>query len=42
MAKQEKSDGVVFDVVEGSGHHIQNDLYWEDAARKISEFIEQL
>lgn len=33
---------VTFEVVEGSGHHIQNDLYWEDGARKILKFLEQL
>lgn len=33
---------VTFEVVEGSGHHIQNDLYWEDGAAKILKFLEQL
>lgn len=33
---------VTFEVVEGSGHHIQNDLYWEDGAGKILKFLEQL
>ena len=33
---------VTFEVVGGSGHHIQNDLYWEDGAGKILKFLEQL
>ena len=34
--------GVGFEVVMGSGHHLQNDLYWEDCAEKILAFVEQL
>ncbi|KAH7395560.1 Alpha/Beta hydrolase protein [Cadophora sp. MPI-SDFR-AT-0126] len=37
-----EEDGVGFEVVLGSGHHVQNDLYWEDCAGKILEFVEQL
>ncbi|KAH9213717.1 Alpha/Beta hydrolase protein [Leptodontidium sp. 2 PMI_412] len=33
---------VGFEVVMGSGHHLQNDLYWEDCAGKILVFVEQL
>ena len=35
-------DGVGFEVVMGSGHHLQNDLYWEDCAEKVLAFVEQL
>ncbi|KAK0106284.1 hypothetical protein ONS96_003924 [Cadophora gregata f. sp. sojae] len=37
-----EEDGVGFEVVMGSGHHVQNDLYWEDCAQKILKFVEQL
>ncbi|KAH8592069.1 Alpha/Beta hydrolase protein [Bisporella sp. PMI_857] len=33
---------VQFEVIEGSGHHVQNDLQWEVAAGKVLEFVEQL
>ncbi|KAH7370090.1 Alpha/Beta hydrolase protein [Rhexocercosporidium sp. MPI-PUGE-AT-0058] len=33
---------VGFEVVMGSGHHLQNDLYWEDCAGKILTLMEQL
>jgi pimeloyl-ACP methyl ester carboxylesterase len=36
------SDGVGFEVVSGSGHHIQNDLHWEEGARVILEFVDQV
>ena len=31
--------GVLFSVVKHSGHHTQNDLYWEDCAGKIIGFL---
>ena len=34
--------GVGFEVIRGSGHHIQNDLHWGEAARKILVFLDQL
>jgi pimeloyl-ACP methyl ester carboxylesterase len=34
--------GVEFAVVEGSGHHLQNDLQREECAGKLLEFIDQL
>jgi pimeloyl-ACP methyl ester carboxylesterase len=34
--------GVGFEVINGSGHHIQNDLHWEECARKILAFLQQL
>jgi hypothetical protein len=34
--------GVGFEVIQGSGHHIQNDLYWEECAERILVFIDQL
>ncbi|KAG4435379.1 hypothetical protein IFR05_009122 [Cadophora sp. M221] len=46
---EESEGGVVdggekvgFEVVMGSGHHLQNDLYWEDCAGNILTFVEQL
>lgn len=36
------SAAVGFAVIEGSGHHIQNDLQWEDGASQILAFVEQL
>ncbi len=35
-------EGVGFVVVEGAGHHLQNDLMWEVGARRIAEFVEGL
>jgi hypothetical protein len=40
--QMEPSLGVRFDVVEGAGHHMQNDLQWEDGAKKVLDFYEQL
>ena len=34
--------GVGFRVVKGSGHHLQNDLYWEDCAGQILEYLEHI
>jgi hypothetical protein len=39
---KDRSNGVAFGVVERSGHHIQNDLYWENSAQQILEFVEHL
>lgn len=33
-------DGVEFRVVEGSGHHLMGDVYWEECAEKILGFLE--
>lgn len=33
---------VGFTIIEGSGHHIQNDLQWEDSASQILAFVQQL
>lgn len=38
----ESRDGVGFEVIRGSGHHIQNDLQWEECAEKILVFVAQL
>jgi pimeloyl-ACP methyl ester carboxylesterase len=42
--KPESGDqqGVGFEVIQGSGHHIQNDLHWEECAQKILAFVDQL
>lgn len=34
--------GVRFCVVAGAGHHLQNDVQWEDGAVKLRDFYEQL
>ena len=34
-------DGVEFRVVQGSGHHLMGDIYWEECAEKISRFLER-
>ncbi|KAG6856621.1 hypothetical protein H0H87_002371 [Tephrocybe sp. NHM501043] len=42
LAKQESTaDAVDFAVID-TGHHIQNDLRWEDGAMRILAFLEQL
>lgn len=33
---------VAFGVVKGSGHHMQNDLMWEDAAGIVREWLEDV
>ncbi|KAF5378583.1 hypothetical protein D9615_007102 [Tricholomella constricta] len=41
--EQERSGGAVsFTVIEGAGHHIQNDLQWEESAKQILAFVEDL
>ena len=34
------TDGVEFRVVQGSGHHLMGDVYWEECAEKILGFLE--
>lgn len=41
-ADEFSSSGVRFSVVEGAGHHMQNDLQWEDTAQQLLTFVEQL
>ena len=36
------ADGVRFVIVDGAGHHLQNDLQWEEGAKQILSFINQL
>lgn len=33
--------GIKFEIVRG-GHHVQNDVYWEECAQRIFLFLEQL
>ena len=33
-------DGAEFRVVQGSGHHLMGDIYWEECAEKILRFLE--
>jgi hypothetical protein len=33
-------DGVEFRVVQGSGHHLMGDIYWEECAERILRFLE--
>lgn len=35
-------NGVRFRIVPGAGHHVQNDIQWEDGAKAVVEFYEQL
>jgi len=35
-------DGVEFAAVKKSGHHLMNDLHWDEAAERILEFLQQL
>lgn len=37
-----KEQGVMFKVVKGVAHHLQNDVEWEKGAQVILEWIEQL
>jgi len=39
---ESEGNGVMFRIVKGAGHHVQNDLQWEDGAQKLLEFYEQL
>jgi len=38
----EAEQGVRFGIVEGAGHHLQNDLQWKDGAMKLLDFHERL
>jgi len=38
---ESSASGVRFAVVEGSGHHLQNDLQWENAANQVLKFLGQ-
>lgn len=44
IAQESTDDSVAvrFEVIKGSGHHVQNDLPWEVCAGKILDFMEQL
>lgn len=35
-------DGTRFVVIKGSGHHLQNDLQWEECAVEMLDFVNQL
>ena len=35
-------EGVDFAIIKDSGHHVQNDLLWEEAAGKLGEFLDHL
>jgi len=37
-----KGGRVDFDVVQGSGHHIMNDLQWEDGVQIVEEWLKEL
>ena len=41
-AKVDEYCGVRYHIVEGAGHHMQNDLQWEDGANKLLDFYNQL
>jgi pimeloyl-ACP methyl ester carboxylesterase len=40
--KQETENGVSMVIVEGAGHHIQNDVQADEAAEALKMFVEQL
>lgn len=42
QARRDEQHGVEFEVIHGSGHHIQKDLHWEECARKILLFLDRL
>ena len=33
-------NGIEFRVVQGSGHHLMGDIYWEECAEKVFRFLE--
>lgn len=35
-------NGIKFAIIPGAGHHLQNDLQWEDTASRILDFLEKL
>lgn len=35
-------NGVRMELVEGAGHHLQNDVQWEDGAKRLLEWYKQL
>jgi pimeloyl-ACP methyl ester carboxylesterase len=35
-------EGVGFSVIKGSGHHVQNDLHWEECAEQVLAFVNRL
>jgi hypothetical protein len=39
---ESRGDGVMMYVVKGAGHHLQNDLQWEDGAQKLYEFYDEV
>ncbi|KAI9848095.1 MAG: hypothetical protein M1837_001197 [Sclerophora amabilis] len=39
---ESRGAGVRFTIVEGAGHHVQNDLQRDDGARRILDFVKQL
>jgi hypothetical protein len=41
-AGSDDQQGVRFDVIRDSGHHVQNDLHWKDCARTILGFLDRL
>jgi hypothetical protein len=42
IARREVQHGVQFEIIQSSGHHIQNDLHWDECARKILLFLDRL
>ena len=39
---EDVEEGVKFVIVKGAGHHLQNNLFWEDSTRQLLEFLEAL
>jgi hypothetical protein len=42
VRRGDEQGGVGFSVVKGSGHHVQNDLHWEECAEQVLAFVNQL
>ncbi|KAF2428921.1 alpha/beta-hydrolase [Tothia fuscella] len=39
---ESRGEGVVLSIVKGAGHHMQNDLQWEDGVERLYRFYDQL
>ena len=39
---EDVEEGVRFITIKGAGHHLQNDLVWEEGARQVLGFLEAL
>jgi hypothetical protein len=42
QALSNEQDGTGFEIIQRSGHHLQNHLHWEECPRKIMLFLDGL